>query len=143
MTLLRLERLLIFSENQQDIDTGEDEQEVFTQGRCSRWMNHHRLGWLARLPGNWPRTFALIFGVIIPLFLLILVSMFFGYGLAKIEAPTGIRSKQCHSCQPSSCPHDQQFSRQCLTRATSNLLVTICVKLFRYIECYTTRRRGE
>mmetsp|Transcript_2383 Transcript_2383/g.4324 ORF Transcript_2383/g.4324 Transcript_2383/m.4324 type:complete len:461 (+) Transcript_2383:100-1482(+) len=69
----------------ENIDTSEDEQEH--QGRCSRWMYHHRLGWLARLPGHWPRTFALIFGVIIPLFLLILVSMFFGYGLAKIEAP--------------------------------------------------------
>lgn len=33
-------------------------------GYCGRWMLSHRLGWLYRLPGQWPRTFALIFGVV-------------------------------------------------------------------------------
>jgi len=84
--------------------------------RCYSWMLRNRLGWLARLPGKWPRTFAIIFGVvrshdlflfrfyrrntvyshhayllqICPLFLLIGVSLFFGYGLAKLEAPSEI-----------------------------------------------------
>lgn len=33
-------------------------------GRCGRWMLSHKLGWLYRLPGQWPRIFALIFGVV-------------------------------------------------------------------------------
>lgn len=43
---------------------GGEEKESVQQSRCSRWMLRHRLGWLARLPGEWPRTFALIFGVV-------------------------------------------------------------------------------
>lgn len=40
----------------------EEEEEQHT--KCFTWMVHHRLGWLARLPGKWPRTFALILGVV-------------------------------------------------------------------------------
>jgi len=41
----------------------------------------------ARFPETWPRTFALLMGVVFPLFLLIAVSCVFGYGLARLEAP--------------------------------------------------------
>ena len=33
-------------------------------GRCSQWMSNHRLGWVVHLPGKWPRTFSLVFGVV-------------------------------------------------------------------------------
>jgi len=38
-------------------------------------------------PERWPRTFALWVGVVLPLFVLIAVSCFFGYGLARLESP--------------------------------------------------------
>ena len=39
---------------------------------------------------KWPRTSALLFGVVLPLFLLIAISLFFGYFLAMLEAPNEI-----------------------------------------------------
>lgn len=41
---------------------------------------------LCKFPKFWPRTFSLIFGVIIPLWLLILVAAGFGLLVAKYEA---------------------------------------------------------
>jgi len=88
--------------------------------RCRLWMKSHHLGWLTSLPKKWPRIFSLIFGVVslgdgwsslscsqhegvqsahtmitclfqvMPLWLLIGVSLFFGYGLAQLEAPAEI-----------------------------------------------------
>jgi hypothetical protein len=40
---------------------------------------------------SWPRTFALFFGVVFPLWLLIALSIFFGYFLAELEAPNEVR----------------------------------------------------
>lgn len=46
---------------------------------------------IVRTAENWPRIFALIFRVIIPLFSLIIISIGFGYWLAQIEAPEEIK----------------------------------------------------
>jgi hypothetical protein len=43
-------------------------------------------GYIAR----WPRIFAIFFGVVFPLWLLIALSVFFGFFLAKLEAPNEI-----------------------------------------------------
>jgi hypothetical protein len=40
-----------------------------------------------KFPERWPRTFSLWVGVVLPLFVLIAVSCFFGYGLARLESP--------------------------------------------------------
>jgi len=48
----------------------------------SRWYGCYRRG-----SEKFPRTFALGFGVILPMFSLIFVSLIFGYGLSKVEAP--------------------------------------------------------
>lgn len=48
---------------------------------CSCWV------WFKGLSMKYPRSFALNFGVICPLFLLIGVSLFFGYWIAQLEAP--------------------------------------------------------
>ena len=39
------------------------------------------------LPQRWPRTFGILMGIVVPLFSLIGVSLLFGFGLAKLEAP--------------------------------------------------------
>lgn len=39
------------------------------------------------LPQKWPRTFGILMGIVVPLFSLIGVSLLFGFGLAKLEAP--------------------------------------------------------
>lgn len=43
---------------------------------------------LCQFPKFWPRTFSLIFGVIVPLWFLILIAAGFGVLLAKAEAPS-------------------------------------------------------
>lgn len=35
-----------------------------SHGRGYTWMKNHNLGWLARIPSEWPRTIGLIFGVV-------------------------------------------------------------------------------
>ena len=52
----------------------------------SRWYGCYRRG-----SKKFPRTFALFFDVILPMFSLIFVSLIFGYWLAKVEAPTEIK----------------------------------------------------
>eukprot|EP00984_Skeletonema_dohrnii_P010789 scaffold4233_cov142-Skeletonema_dohrnii-CCMP3373.AAC.32 len=47
-------------------------------------------GFYHRAIAAWPRTSALTFGVVVPLFLLIAVSVFFGYFLAQLEGPDEI-----------------------------------------------------
>jgi len=39
----------------------------------------------------WPRTSSLAMGIVVPLFVVIFVAVFFGYFLARIEAPTQVR----------------------------------------------------
>jgi hypothetical protein len=47
-------------------------------------------GCCARAPKRWPRTFWVLFGVVMPLWILILIASVCGYGLAQLEAPTEI-----------------------------------------------------
>jgi len=41
-----------------------------THDRCYTWMSSHHLGWFVRIPGEWPRTIGLIFGVVCQLVIL-------------------------------------------------------------------------
>ena len=55
------------ADEEQMIDKVAENQDDASDTRLSRrarWMLSHRLGWLYRLPGEWPRTIALIFGVV-------------------------------------------------------------------------------
>lgn len=55
------------ADEEQMIDEVAENQDDASDTRLSRraqWMLSHRLGWLYRLPGEWPRTIALIFGVV-------------------------------------------------------------------------------
>lgn len=95
-------------------------------------MNRHPLflcltslgcGCCARSPKRWPRTFWFLFGVVVPLWILIAIAGICGIGLAKLEAPNEITSndekletkyqidavdnmtKQVVSASPSLCLH--------------------------------------
>ena len=52
---------------------------------------------------SWPRTSALVFGVICPLFLLIFVSVFFGYFLAQLEGQGVLLFLPSLRCNCSAC----------------------------------------
>jgi hypothetical protein len=55
------------ADEEQMIDKVAENQDDASDTRLSRrarWMLSHRLGWLYQLPGDWPRTIALIFGVV-------------------------------------------------------------------------------
>lgn len=73
-----------------DADADEVETATNRSGRC------HFLSRCFRPCLNcinaWPRTFTIIFCVICPLFLLILVAVFFGYFLAQFEGPGEIET---------------------------------------------------
>lgn len=47
-----------------EVAEDQDDASDAKQNRAARWMGRHRLGWLYRLPREWPRTIALIFGVV-------------------------------------------------------------------------------
>jgi hypothetical protein len=56
-------------ENVQQVDDEEKQAVDATasnrnHGRCFAWMTHHHLGWLARVPEQWPRSCSLVFGVV-------------------------------------------------------------------------------
>ena len=47
---------------------------------------------ISKVPGRWPRTFSLAFGVVVPVLLLLCISLFFGYFLAHLESEDEIAS---------------------------------------------------
>jgi len=55
----------------------------------NRWL--YPLKVILNFPISWPRTSSLLFGVVIPLWALIALSMAFGTKLARIELPSEVR----------------------------------------------------
>jgi hypothetical protein len=78
------------------LEEGDDSDSIVVDRCCVRLVEGKSccgLGQICygRCISRWPRTFALICGVILPLWLLIGFSIFFGYFLAGFEAPNEIR----------------------------------------------------
>jgi hypothetical protein len=73
-------------------DAHADNDREAVETGCYKLLSPCYLGWLAKFPDLFPRTCALLFGVAGPVFLLILISLFFGYLLADLEAPNEIES---------------------------------------------------
>ena len=64
-----------------------DDHDTQSSEWCCCICNRLGCSWLARLPFTWPRIYALIFAVLVPLYCVILLSMLFGYFLGRLEAP--------------------------------------------------------
>jgi hypothetical protein len=56
------------------------------QSQVNRWLRRVGCGCIERLSDHWPRSHGIIFGIILPLWLLIGLSGAFGYGLSTLEA---------------------------------------------------------
>ncbi|EEC51161.1 predicted protein [Phaeodactylum tricornutum CCAP 1055/1] len=56
------------------------------QSQVNRWLRRVGCGCIERLSDHWPRSHGIIFGIILPLWLLIGLSGAFGYGLSTSEA---------------------------------------------------------
>jgi hypothetical protein len=61
-----------------DQEEEEEEEEEEETTKCTRLCERIGLKCCCRLVTKWPRTSALTFGVVVPLFFLIAVSVFFG-----------------------------------------------------------------
>jgi hypothetical protein len=69
----------------------EDNEENDVRDDCCHRMLKGRLcSCCGKCIENWPRTFAVFFGVIFPLWVLIFLSILFGFFLARFEAPNEI-----------------------------------------------------
>lgn len=91
-----------------------------------RWWNCS-FSLFSRLIDRYPRSFALFFGIIFPLFLLIAISWLFGFMLARAESPVEIET------------NDDLMRSVTLLNKTSNLLTNltyavprICFRSFLY-----------
>jgi hypothetical protein len=68
----------------------DNEENDVNDGCCLRMFKGKWCSCCGKCIARWPRTFAILFGVIFPLWLLIALSLFFGYFLAELEAPNEI-----------------------------------------------------
>jgi hypothetical protein len=66
------------------------EENNANDGCCLRMLKGRWCSCCGGCIARWPRTFAIFFGVALPLWLLIALSVLFGYFLAKLEAPNEI-----------------------------------------------------
>jgi hypothetical protein len=69
----------------------DNEENDANDGCCLRMCKGKWCSCCGKCIASWPRTFEILFGVIFPLWLLIALSLWFGYFLAKLEAPNEIR----------------------------------------------------
>lgn len=46
------------------IQAGDEASKRNSHDQCFTWMIRHHLGWVVRIPGQWPRSCSLIFGVV-------------------------------------------------------------------------------
>ena len=80
---------------------------------------------LIRLKEKWPRTYALVFKVIIPLLSLIIISMIFGYWIAHVEAPDEIKKNNLAIAIRETLFHASQLERIIMRDGP-----LFCVKLY-------------
>jgi hypothetical protein len=72
------------------LDDDEENDAYSYDGCCLRMLKGRRCSCCGGCIARWPRTFAIFFGVVLPLWLLIAVSVLLGYFLAELEAPNEI-----------------------------------------------------
>jgi hypothetical protein len=103
----------------------DNEENDANDGCCLRMCKGRWCSCCGKCIARWPRTFAVFFGVIFPLWLLIALSVFFGYCLAELEAPNEIRE------------NDNIVAAQAQVHLLGSLVVraaeaipTICFELF-------------
>jgi hypothetical protein len=72
------------------LDDNEENDAYSYDGCCLRMLNGRWCSCCGGCIARWPRTFAIFFAVVLPLWLLIAISSILGYFLAKLEAPNEI-----------------------------------------------------
>lgn len=80
---------------------------------------------LRSLPRRFPRTFALIFKVFLPLYLIIAISMLFGYFLCRFEAPGEMHSNNMALAAARMMEQLKQFNLM-----TINISPLLCLDLY-------------
>jgi hypothetical protein len=92
---------------------------------CLRMCKGRRCSCCGKCIARWPRTFAIFFGVVFPLWLLIALSIFFGYFLAELEAPNEIsQNNNIMAAQA------QVLLLGSLAARAAEVIPTICFELF-------------
>mmetsp|Transcript_21324 Transcript_21324/g.35261 ORF Transcript_21324/g.35261 Transcript_21324/m.35261 type:complete len:632 (+) Transcript_21324:75-1970(+) len=80
----------VMDDDDDDPDSEHSNPDVKKRRPLFLFLDSHGCGLLARFPERWPRVFWFTFGVVAPLWLLIFIATFCGYGLAALEAPQEI-----------------------------------------------------
>jgi hypothetical protein len=103
----------------------DNEENDANDGCCLRMCKGRWCSCCGKCIASWPRTFAIFFGVIFPLWLLIIVSVFLGYFLAELEAPNEIRENNNIMAAQA-----QVRVLSSLAASAAELIPTICFELF-------------
>jgi hypothetical protein len=103
----------------------DSEENDANDGCCLRMCKGRWCSCCGKCIASWPRTFALFFGVVFPLWLLIALSIFFGYFLAELEAPNEIiQNNNIMAAQA------QVRLLGSLAARASEVIPTLCFELF-------------
>lgn len=102
-----------------------EDKEENEKGRCNRFLTARGCSCIAHVSGKYPRTFSICTGIFIPLWFLVLVSLFFGHFLATVESQEEIDSNDAFMKQTVVIEQSRQYARDTLA-----MLPLICYQLF-------------